>query len=52
MRPRTTDWSLALATGAAFATGLWTLTVGRPEGWWVFALHGVNWLSDAPAPDS
>lgn len=42
MRPRTTDWSLALATGAAFATGLWTLTVGRPEGWWVFALHGAT----------
>ncbi|MGQ9828716.1 MAG: molybdopterin-dependent oxidoreductase [Roseiflexus sp.] len=42
MRPRATDWSLALATGAAFATGLWTLTVGRPEGWWVFALHGAT----------
>jgi DMSO/TMAO reductase YedYZ molybdopterin-dependent catalytic subunit len=42
MRPRATDWSLALATGAAFATGLWTLTVGRPEGWWVFAIHGAT----------
>lgn len=42
MRPRTTDWSLALVTGAAFATGLWTLIVGRPEGWWVFALHGAT----------
>lgn len=42
MRPRATDWSLALTTGAAFATGLWTLTVGQPEGWWVFALHSVT----------
>jgi DMSO/TMAO reductase YedYZ molybdopterin-dependent catalytic subunit len=41
MRPRSTDWSLALGVGAAFATGLWTLISGRPERWWVFTLHGA-----------
>jgi DMSO/TMAO reductase YedYZ molybdopterin-dependent catalytic subunit len=40
MRPRVTDWGLALLVGAAFGTGLWTLTIGRPELGWVFVLHG------------
>jgi DMSO/TMAO reductase YedYZ molybdopterin-dependent catalytic subunit len=41
MRPRAVDWGLALGIGAAFATGLWTLVAGRPERWWIFALHGA-----------
>ncbi|NJK79601.1 MAG: molybdopterin-dependent oxidoreductase [Chloroflexaceae bacterium] len=41
MAPRTTDWSLALAVGAAFATGVLSLVSGRPADWWVFALHGI-----------
>jgi DMSO/TMAO reductase YedYZ molybdopterin-dependent catalytic subunit len=41
MKPRTTDWGLALGVGCAFATGLWTLVSGRAERWWVFALHGA-----------
>jgi hypothetical protein len=40
MRPRVTDWGLALLIGAAFGTGLWTLTIGRPELDWVFVVHG------------
>jgi hypothetical protein len=40
MRPRVTDWGLALLVGAAFGTGLWTLTIGQPELDWVFVVHG------------
>jgi hypothetical protein len=40
MRPRVTDWGLALLVAASFGTGLWTLTVGRPELDWVFVVHG------------
>lgn len=47
MRPRATDWSLALSVGAAFASGLWSLVAGRAEQWWIFALHGAAglWLA-------
>lgn len=41
MSPRIVDWSLALATGLAFATGLLTLVSGRPDARWVFDLHAV-----------
>jgi hypothetical protein len=46
MRPRTTDWSLALSVAAGFGTGLWSLVAGRAEQWWIFALHGMAgaWL--------
>jgi hypothetical protein len=44
MRPRTTDWGLALTLAAAFGTGLWSFTIGRPEGWWIVALHGISGL--------
>ncbi|GAB4196306.1 MAG: hypothetical protein OHK0022_13740 [Roseiflexaceae bacterium] len=40
MRPRITDWGLALLVGAAFGTGLWTFTIGRRELDWVFVVHG------------
>lgn len=40
MRPRVTDWGLALLVGAGFATGLWTLTIGQPALRWVFVVHG------------
>lgn len=39
--PRLTDWSLALAGGLAFGTGLVSLVSGRPQDWLVFALHGA-----------
>ncbi len=39
--PRLTDWSLALAVGLAFATGLLSLVSGRPDDWLIFALHGA-----------
>jgi DMSO/TMAO reductase YedYZ molybdopterin-dependent catalytic subunit len=42
MQPRLTDWGLALLVGAGFGTGLWTLTIGRPELGWVFLLHGAT----------
>jgi len=41
MPPRRTDWTLALCMGLAFATGLAGNLIGRPEGRWVFALHGM-----------
>lgn len=39
--PRLTDWSLALAVGLAFLTGLVSLVSGQPRDWLVFALHGA-----------
>src|SRR5215469_15385310 len=42
--PRLTDWSLALATGVAAASGLVSLISGRPDLWLVFALHGAAGL--------
>src|SRR5262245_10873527 len=44
MPPRLTDWSLALAVGVAFASGIVSLISGRPEQWLVFALHGAAGL--------
>jgi cytochrome b561 len=44
MKPRTTDWGLALTLALAFGTGLWSLTAGRPEQWPIIALHGVSGL--------
>lgn len=45
MTARLTDWSLALCVGVAFATGLVGNDAGRPEQWWVFALHGIAGLA-------
>lgn len=47
MSPRLTDWSLALVVGIAFASGILSLTSGRPEDWLIFSLHGVAgiWLA-------
>lgn len=28
----------------AFGTGLWSFTAGRPDEWWIVALHGVSGL--------
>src|SRR5215467_12418748 len=42
--PRLTDWSLALAVGVAFGSGIVSLVSGRPEQWLVFALHGMAGL--------
>jgi hypothetical protein len=44
MSPRLTDWSLALAGGLAFATGVWSLFSGAPGQWAVFAFHGAAGL--------
>jgi hypothetical protein len=44
MSARLTDWSLALAVGLAFATGIISLVSGRPGQWLVFALHGAGGL--------
>jgi DMSO/TMAO reductase YedYZ molybdopterin-dependent catalytic subunit len=44
LRPRVTDWSLAVGVGAGAATGLVSLISGRPEQWIVFTLHGVAGL--------
>ncbi len=39
--PRLTDWSLALAVGLAFVTGMVSLISGSPGDWLIFALHGA-----------
>ncbi len=44
MSPRFTDWSIALAVGFAFGSGIFSLVSGRPEQWPVFALHGMAGL--------
>ena len=46
MSPRLTDWSIALATGIAFLTGIISLVSGHPQEWLVFVLHAIGgfWL--------
>jgi DMSO/TMAO reductase YedYZ molybdopterin-dependent catalytic subunit len=44
LRPRVTDWSLAIGVGVGAATGLVSLISGRPEQWIVFTLHGIAGL--------
>lgn len=44
MRPRAVDWALALALAVAFGTGLWSLTAGRQDQWWIVALHSAGGL--------
>jgi Oxidoreductase molybdopterin binding domain len=46
MSPRLTDWSIAIAAGLAFTTGMVSLVSGHPQEWFIFALHGVAgfWL--------
>ncbi len=43
--PRLVDWSLAAAVALVAGTGLYSLTVGRPAGTWVFDLHAVGGLA-------
>jgi hypothetical protein len=38
MSPRLTDWSIALAIGIAFMTGVVSLIAGHPQEWLVFVL--------------
>lgn len=44
MSPRLTDWTLALAVGLAFATGIASLFTGWPDQWLLFAAHGAAGL--------
>lgn len=44
MSPRLTDWSIALASGLAFALGIISLVSGLPQEWFIFALHGIAGL--------
>jgi hypothetical protein len=46
MSPRLTDWNIALATGLACLAGIISLVSGRPQDWYIFALHGIAgfWL--------
>src|SRR5438046_4420837 len=44
MSARLTDWSLALAVGIAFASGILSLVSGHAEQWLVFAIHGIAGL--------
>ena len=46
MSPRLTDWSIALATGIAFITGVVSLISGHPQEWLIFVLHAIGgfWL--------
>ena len=46
MSPRLNDWSIALATGIAFMTGVISLITGHPQEWLIFVLHAIGgfWL--------
>src|SRR5207244_10151758 len=46
MSPRLNDWSIALATGIAFMTGVVSLISGHPQEWLIFVLHAIGgfWL--------
>lgn len=45
MRPRLVDWSLLAATLLELMTGLISFWVGKPEGRWLFWLHGALGLA-------
>lgn len=45
MPPRLVDWSLLAATLLELATGLISFVVGRPDGRWLFWLHGALGLA-------
>jgi DMSO/TMAO reductase YedYZ molybdopterin-dependent catalytic subunit len=45
MRPRIVDWSLFLVVTFQLLTGLGSLLVGRPEGRWIFYVHGAVGLA-------
>jgi cytochrome b561 len=45
LRPRGTDWGLALLVGLLFATGVMTLFAGGRGDAWVFAAHGAGGLA-------
>ena len=44
MSPRLTDWSIAGAVALACITGIVSLVSGRPQDWFIFALHGIGGL--------
>lgn len=46
--PRLLDWSLFVAVVTLLVTGLASLLVGTPDGWWVLAVHGVAGLVLVP----
>jgi hypothetical protein len=41
MRPRLVDWSLFALTTISLLTGFVSFLVGKPEGRWLFVLHGA-----------
>jgi DMSO/TMAO reductase YedYZ molybdopterin-dependent catalytic subunit len=45
MRPRAVDWSLLLLVTLETLSGFSSFLVGRPEGSWVFVVHGVIGLA-------
>jgi DMSO/TMAO reductase YedYZ molybdopterin-dependent catalytic subunit len=45
MRPRIVDWSIFVAVTFQLLTGLGSLLVGRPDGRWIFYVHGAAGLA-------
>jgi hypothetical protein len=45
MHPRLVDWTLFALVMVALLSGFGSFLVGRPEGWWVFVLHGIGGLA-------
>jgi DMSO/TMAO reductase YedYZ molybdopterin-dependent catalytic subunit len=45
MRPRIVDWSIFVVVTFQLLTGLGSLLVGRPEGGWIFYVHGAAGLA-------
>jgi DMSO/TMAO reductase YedYZ molybdopterin-dependent catalytic subunit len=45
MRPRIVDWSIFLVVTFQLLTGLGSLLVGRPQGRWIFYVHGAAGLA-------
>src|SRR5690606_38484413 len=48
MRARVVDWSLLILVVAEVVSGLWSFTVGKPAGRWLFWLHGAVGLALLP----
>ena len=44
MPPRLTDWSIALTAVIACVAGIVSLVSGRPQDWFIFAIHGMAGL--------
>jgi DMSO/TMAO reductase YedYZ molybdopterin-dependent catalytic subunit len=45
MRPRVVDWALLLLVTLETVSGFGSFLVGRPDGRWVFVLHGITGLA-------